>query len=60
MALRLLVEQPAQDDQFDYIVEEQNNNKPANLFITGPYMQCETINKNKRVYNRETSGEYYS
>lgn len=51
MALRLLVEQPAQEEEFDYIMEEQNNNKPANLFITGPYMQCETINKNKRVYS---------
>jgi len=51
MALRLLVEQPAHEEEYDYIIEEQNNNKPANLFITGPYMQCETINKNKRVYS---------
>jgi len=51
MALRLLVEQPAPEEEFDYIVEEQNNNKPSNLYITGPYMQCEQINKNKRVYS---------
>jgi hypothetical protein len=51
MALRLLVEQPAPEEEFEYIVEEQNNNKPSNLFITGPYMQCEQINKNKRVYS---------
>jgi len=51
MALRLLVEQPAPDEEFEYIVEEQNNNKPSSLFITGPYMQCESVNKNKRVYS---------
>lgn len=51
MALRLLVEQPAPEEEFDYIVEEQNNNKPSNLYITGPYMQCEQVNKNKRIYS---------
>lgn len=51
MALRLLVEQPAPEEEFEYIVEEQNNNKPSSLFITGPYMQCESVNKNKRVYS---------
>jgi hypothetical protein len=51
MALRLLVEQPAPEEEFQYIVEEQNNNKPSNLFITGPYMQCEMVNKNKRIYS---------
>lgn len=51
MALRLLVEQPAPQEEFDYIIEEQNNNKPSNLYITGPYMQCEQVNKNKRVYS---------
>jgi hypothetical protein len=51
MALRLLVEQPASQDDFDFIWEEQNNNKPSNLYITGPYMQCESVNKNKRIYS---------
>jgi hypothetical protein len=51
MALRLLVEQPAPEEEFQYIVEERNNNQPSNLFITGPYMQCETVNKNKRIYS---------
>jgi len=51
MALKLLVEQPAPEEEYQYVVEEQNNNKPANLYITGPYMQCETVNKNKRIYS---------
>ena len=51
MALRLLVEQPAPEEEFQYIVEERNNDQPSNLFITGPYMQCEAVNKNKRIYS---------
>jgi hypothetical protein len=50
MALRLLVEQPALEEEYEYIIEEQSNNKPSNLYITGPYMQCEMVNKNKRIY----------
>jgi len=51
MALRLLVEQPAPQEEYEYIIEERNNNQPANLYITGPYMQCESVNKNKRIYS---------
>jgi hypothetical protein len=51
MSLRLLVEQPAPEESFQYVVEERNNNQPANLYIVGPYMQCETVNKNKRIYD---------
>ena len=51
MALRLLVEQPAPQEEYEYITEEKNNNQPANLYITGPYMQCESVNKNKRIYS---------
>jgi hypothetical protein len=51
MALKLLVETPASDDQFEYVVEERNNNQPSKMFIKGPYMQCEEVNKNKRVYS---------
>lgn len=50
MVLKLLVEQPVLEE-YEYVLEEQNNNKPANLFIRGPYMQCETVNKNKRIYS---------
>lgn len=50
MSLRLLVEQPNQED-FQYVFEEQNGNKPSNLFIAGPYMMCEEVNKNRRIYD---------
>lgn len=51
MGLKLLVEQPAPEESFQYIMEESNNKAPANLFIVGPYMACEQVNKNKRIYD---------
>jgi len=51
MALRLLVETPASDDQFEYVVEEKSGNQPSTMYIKGPYMQCEEVNKNKRIYD---------
>jgi len=51
MALRLLVETPAPEDQFEYIVEEKSGNQPSTMFIKGPYMQCEEVNKNRRIYD---------
>lgn len=51
MPLRLLVETPAPYDQYEYVVEEKNGNQPSTMYIKGPYMQCEEVNKNKRVYD---------
>ena len=46
----LLVEKPAHDDEFEYVVEESNLNSPSSLYIKGPYMMAEGVNKNKRMY----------
>lgn len=51
MGLKLLVEQPAPEESFQYVFEESNSKSPANLYIVGPYMACEQVNKNKRVYD---------
>jgi len=51
MALRLLVETPAPEDQYEYVVEEKSAGQPSTMYIKGPYMQCEEVNKNKRVYD---------
>lgn len=53
MALRLLVETPAPQDQFEYILEEKNSKEPGKLYIQGPYMMCETVNKNQRIYSKD-------
>ena len=53
MALRLLVETPAPEEQFEYILEEKNPKEPAKLYIQGPYMVCNEVNKNQRIYERD-------
>jgi len=50
LKLNLLVEKPSLEDNFEYIVEESNRNAPSTLFIKGPYMMAEGVNKNKRMY----------
>ncbi len=50
MSLRLLVETPAPEEQFEYILEEKNSKGPSKLIIRGPYMECEMVNKNQRIY----------
>lgn len=47
--LKLIADTPMMEN-FDYIVEEKNNKSPSNLYITGPYMMAEEVNKNKRRY----------
>lgn len=53
MSLHLIVETPQDNSDFEYIYEEKNHREPSKLFISGPYMMCETVNKNKRVYDRD-------
>jgi hypothetical protein len=50
MSLRLLVETPASEEQFEYIEEQKNLKGQSVMKIRGPYMACEEINKNKRIY----------
>ena len=50
LKLNLLVEKPTLEDQFEYVVEESNRNSPSTLFIKGPYMMAEGVNKNNRKY----------
>lgn len=53
MSLRLIVEKPAPEEEFEYIVEEKDRNSPSNLFIKGPYMMAENYNRNNRLYRLE-------
>ena len=57
MSLKLLTETPVHE-QLDIIVEEKNIKEPSTMWISGPYMAEETINKNKRIYSgREMENE---
>lgn len=50
MSLRLIVETPASEEEFEYILEEKDRNSPSNLYIKGPYMMAEGYNRNNRLY----------
>jgi hypothetical protein len=52
MAFNLLIETNDQQS-FNYIVEEGNKDQPSRVYIEGPYMVAEQINKNKRYYVKE-------
>ena len=47
---KLLVEDfdPA---SFEYILEEKNASSPSTLYVKGPYIMAEEVNKNKRKYS---------
>jgi len=51
MGLNLIVETPAPRESFEYIVEEGSTKDRQNLFIKGPYMMAEDVNRNKRIYS---------
>lgn len=53
MAFKLVVENPAPRDEFEYILEEKDRNAPSTLFIRGPYMMANGVNRNKRMYPLE-------
>ena len=50
LKLNLVVEKPDVNDEFEYIEEEVDRNSPSNLYIKGPYMMAEGINRNNRLY----------
>ena len=50
MSYKLLVEQPAPKEDYEYILEEQSKDGVKNLYIKGPYMMAEDVNRNKRYY----------
>lgn len=47
---KLLVEQPASKEEYEYILEEKNTNSPSTLYIKGPYIMVDETNRNKRYY----------
>lgn len=52
MSFRLLVENPAPKEEFEYVLEEQKSGDQT-LYIKGPYMMAEDVNRNKRYYPKD-------
>jgi hypothetical protein len=57
LKLNLLVETPFVGEKVEIIEEENNRNAPNTMYIKGPYMMAEGINKNKRLYPIDTLRE---
>jgi len=51
MLYRLMVDEPSYE--LEYLMEEKNKNEPANLYIRGPYLMAETVNRNGRKYKKQ-------
>lgn len=51
MKLKLISENPEVFDNFEVVEEQDNLKKGSNLFIKGPFIGCNTVNKNKRMYD---------
>ena len=47
---KLLVETPASKEDFEYVLEESGKDGKKNMYIKGPYMMAEEVNRNKRYY----------
>lgn len=52
MLLKLITQTPITEG-LDYLIEEGNKDKPANVYVTGVYMVANEKNKNNRVYSPE-------
>ena len=50
MSFKLLIEK-TDPQEFEYILEEKNTKETPRLYIKGPYMMADGVNKNKRVYD---------
>jgi len=51
MGFRLITDEAAATlDEFEYIFEEKGRNEPRSLYIQGPYMVADVVNRNKRKY----------
>ena len=51
--LNLVCENPDIVDQFEVFEEQTNKDSAKSLFLKGPYMMAEGVNRNKRFYPRD-------
>jgi hypothetical protein len=50
LKLKLIAENPDVFDNFEVIEEQSNRNSTSNLYVKGPFIGCNSVNKNKRMY----------
>jgi len=52
MLYKLITQTPICEG-LDYLIEEGNKDKPANIYVSGVYMVAEEKNRNNRIYSRD-------
>lgn len=58
LKLKLISENPDIFERFEIVEEQDNLKKGSSLYVKGPFIGCNQINKNKRLYNlNETRDE---
>ena len=58
LKLKLISENPDLFERFEIIEEQDNLKKGNSLYVKGPFIGCNQINKNRRLYNLDdTRGE---
>lgn len=50
LKLKLIAENPDVFDNFEVIEEQSNRNSSSNLYVKGPFIGCNVVNKNSRMY----------
>lgn len=53
LKLKLISENPEAFDLYEYLEEQNNLKQQSTLFIKGPFIGCDIINRNKRKYLME-------
>lgn len=51
LKLRLIAENPDLLDRFEIVEEQDNLKKGSSLYVKGPFIGCNQVNKNRRMYN---------
>ena len=52
MLLKLITQTPI-TESLDFLIEEGNKDKPANMYVSGVYMVAEEKNRNNRIYSAD-------
>jgi hypothetical protein len=57
LKLRLIAENPELLERFEIVEEQDNLKKGSSLYVKGPFIGCNQINKNRRMYNLDETRE---
>jgi len=57
LKLKLIAENPDLLERFEIIEEQDNLKKGSSLYVKGPFIGCNQVNKNRRMYNLEDTRE---